>query len=49
MLQAKLGIVKLILSFDFSPSGKTTIPMKFSPTALFLAPINKMWLNVRKL
>lgn len=49
LLQAKLGIVKLVLNFDVSPGGKTTIPMKFSPTALFLTPINGMWLNVRKL
>jgi hypothetical protein len=49
MLQAKLGIAKLVVNFEFSPNEKTTIPMEFSPTALFLAPANKMWLSVRKL
>lgn len=49
LLQAKLGIVRLISSFEFSPSERTTIPMKFSPPALFLAPIDNMWLNVKKL
>jgi hypothetical protein len=49
MMQAKLGIAKLVTNFEFLPNEKTTIPMEFSPTALFLAPANKMWLSVRKL
>lgn len=49
MIQAKVGIIKLIANFEFTISSKTTIPMRFSPPALFLSPINKMWLKIKKL
>jgi hypothetical protein len=49
MLQAKLSIAKLVSNFEFSPCEKTTIPMEFSPPALFLTPRNKMWLSATKL
>lgn len=47
VLQAKIAIVKLVANFEISPNSLTTVPMKFSPTALFLAPINKMWLTLK--
>jgi hypothetical protein len=49
MLQAKIGIVKMISNFELSPSTDTSIPMKFALPSLFLAPANKMWLRVKKL
>jgi len=48
-MQAKLGVVKLLLNFEFSTCEKTTIPMKFVPSSPFLAPVGGMWLNVEKL
>jgi hypothetical protein len=38
-MQAKIGLIKLLFNFKFSPSKKTTIPMEFEP-------INDMWLNI---
>lgn len=49
LLQTKVAIAKLVLNFEITPNEQTTIPMKFLPPALVLVPINKMWLNVRKL
>jgi cytochrome P450 family 6 len=49
LMQSKMGIAKLITNFTFSPAEKTTIPMKFMPSAPFLAPINGMWLKVEKI
>lgn len=49
MLQAKMGIVKIIQNFELSPCTDTTIPMKFAKTSLFLSPIHKMWLSLKRL
>ncbi|KAG5669754.1 hypothetical protein PVAND_000048 [Polypedilum vanderplanki] len=48
-MQSKAGVAKLISSFLFSPCIKTTIPMKFVPTAPFLFPKGGMWLKVEKI
>jgi cytochrome P450 family 6 len=49
LMQAKVGLIKLLTSFKFSPGSKTTIPMELSTTAPLLAPKYDMWLNVEKL
>jgi hypothetical protein len=48
-MQTKIGLIKLLLHFKFSPSPQTTIPMQFQPSAQILSPINDMWLNVEKI
>lgn len=48
ILQAKVGLAKLIQNFTFLPCKKTTIPMKFDPKAFVTAPINGIFLNVQK-
>lgn len=47
MLQARVGLVSLIKSFEFSPSAKTSIPIKFSSKHLVLSPVDGLWLNVK--
>lgn len=49
MLQVKLALVKLLTNFEFTVSDKTTIPMKFVPSAPFLSPVGDMWLHVKRL
>lgn len=49
MMQSKIGIVKLLLNYELSICDKSTIPMKFNPSQAFLAPIDGMWLNVKKI
>jgi hypothetical protein len=48
-MQSKIGIVKLIKNFEFAPTEKTPIPMKFTPSSPFLSPVGEMWLEVRKI
>ena len=48
-MQVKIGIVKLIRNYQFTANNKTTIPMKFLPSSIFLVPLNGMWLTVKKL
>lgn len=49
LMQTKLAIISLLMNFKFSPNSLTSIPMKFDPTALTLAPHNDMWLKIEKL
>ena len=49
MMQSKLAILKLLQNFEFSPSDKTPIPMKFVPSSPFLAPLGGMWLKIKKI
>lgn len=48
-MQSKLAVVKLLQNYEFSPSEKTPIPMKFNPASPFLAPVGGMWLNLKKI
>ncbi|KAG5669753.1 hypothetical protein PVAND_000047 [Polypedilum vanderplanki] len=48
LMQSKIGITKLITNFVFMPCDKTTIPMKYVPSAPFLAPVNGIQLKVEK-
>ncbi|KAG5669752.1 hypothetical protein PVAND_000046 [Polypedilum vanderplanki] len=48
IMQSKMGIAKLIQNFEFTPCEKTTVPIDFAPSGIFLEPKNKMWLNVKK-
>jgi cytochrome P450 family 6 len=49
LLQVKVGLVKLLTNFDIAVCHKTTIPMKFKPNAPFIAPIDGMWLKIKRL
>lgn len=49
MLQARVGLITLLKSFEFSASSKTTIPLKISAKHLVLSPTDGLWLNVRAL
>ena len=49
LMQVKLGILKLINNYEFTVCHKTTIPMKFVPSSPFLAPVNGMWLTVKRI
>lgn len=49
VLQIKIALVKLLHNFEFSVSSNTSIPIKYNPTRLLLAPTDAIWLNVRKI
>lgn len=49
LMQTKIALVKLLTNFKFSPTSRTTIPMKFDIKSLVLAPHNDMWLKVEKI
>ena len=48
-MQSKIGIVKLLLNYEFEPIDKTSIPMKFSPLTMFVVPVDGVWLKVKKI
>lgn len=48
LLEVKLALVKLLSNFIFRMSNKTTIPLKFIPSAPFLA-VDGIWLQVNRL
>jgi cytochrome P450 family 6 len=49
LMQSKIGIVKLVKNFEFAPTEKTPIPMKFIPSSPFLSPVGGMCLKVKKI
>lgn len=49
LMQSKLGIVKILQNFELSTSSLTPIPIKFVPSAPFLAPLGGMHLNLKKI
>lgn len=49
LMQTKVALIKLLINYKFSPSSRTTIPMKFDSRSLILAPPDGMWLKVEKL
>lgn len=46
LLQARIGLVTLIKSFEFSTCPKTSIPIQFSSRNLVLSPVDGIWLKV---
>jgi len=48
-MQAKIGLIKLLRNFKILPCDKTLIPMKYSPSSGFQAPLGGMWLKVQKI
>lgn len=49
MVQARIGLVKLLHNFEFSICARTQIPVKYSPKKLVLSPENGIWLKVTQL
>lgn len=49
LMQSKIALIKLLINYKFSPSSRTTIPMRFHHKSLVLAPPDGMWLKVEKL
>lgn len=49
LMQSKLAIAKLVQNFEIYPTDKTPTPMKFVPSAAFLAPVGGMWLKLKKI
>jgi cytochrome P450 family 6 len=48
LMQAKLGIVKLIKNFKLSICDKSPVPLNFVPAAPFLTPVGGMILRVER-
>lgn len=44
----KVALVQLIRSYVFTVNEKTIFPVGFEADNIFLAPRNKIWLNVTK-
>lgn len=49
LMQSKMSVAKLVANFEICTNAKTTIPMKYSPPALFLSPIDGVHLTLKKL
>lgn len=49
MLQARVGLVTLLRSFEFSPSDRTEVPLRFSIKNIVLSPVGGMMLNVKSI
>lgn len=48
-MQAKIGLIKLLRNFKILPCEKTLIPMKYSPSSGFQAPLGGMWLKMQSI
>ncbi|XP_053673736.1 cytochrome P450 6a8-like [Anopheles nili] len=48
MMQTRIGLARLIASFQFSTCSKTLVPMKFDIKNAILSPRGGMWLKVEK-
>lgn len=50
LLQTKIGLVKLLQNFEFSPCSKTpTSPIKYNAKKLVVSPEKDMWLKISTL
>lgn len=49
LMQSKVAVAKIILNYDITTNERTSIPLKFIPSAPLLAPVDGMWLNLMKL
>jgi cytochrome P450 family 6 len=49
LMQAKMGIAKLITNYSFSPCAKTPKSCKYAASSPFLSPQGGMWLSVEKI
>lgn len=49
LLQSKLGLVKLLTKYEFSPCKETQIPLRISPKILITASESGIFLKVKEL
>ncbi|CAD6240455.1 GSCOCT00014160001.2-RA-CDS, partial [Cotesia congregata] len=49
LLQTKLGLIKLLPKYEFSPSKETMIPMRLSPKATITTADGGVFLNVKEI
>lgn len=48
LTELKIGLVKLLLNFEFSMCNQTEVPLKYDVQKITLRP-NQVWLNIKKL
>ncbi|KAL3280179.1 hypothetical protein HHI36_017679 [Cryptolaemus montrouzieri] len=48
ILQTKVGLITLLSNYQFSVSGKTTVPLKFDPESLTISTKGDLWLDYKK-
>lgn len=46
MLQAKLCLAMLLKNFDITISSRMKVPVQLNPQAIFLSPVDGMWLKL---
>ncbi|KAH0550843.1 cytochrome P450 6k1-like [Cotesia glomerata] len=49
LLQTKLGLLKLLPKYEFTPCKETMVPMRFSTKSLVVAPDGGLFLNVKEI
>ncbi|XP_037028113.1 probable cytochrome P450 6a20 [Bradysia coprophila] len=48
LMQARVGMVKLLSNFEFSICDKTSVPLQIDKKSIILSPAGGMWLNIKK-
>ncbi|XP_059614795.1 probable cytochrome P450 6a14 [Phlebotomus argentipes] len=48
MMQTRVGLATLLSKYRITPTSRTPIPMKYSPSSAVLAPSGGMWLKIEK-
>lgn len=49
MMQTRVGLITMLLNYEFGPSDRTPIPIEFDVSSFILTPRDGMWLSVKKL
>lgn len=49
LMQSKIAVVKTLRNYKITTNDKTPIPIKFIPSAPFLAAVGGMWLSLKKI
>lgn len=49
MMETKIGLAAMLMSFRFSKCDKSSVPLKISPNHLMLTPAGGLWLKVEQL
>lgn len=49
MMETKIGLAAMLMSFRFSKCEKSIVPLKISPNHLMLTPAGGLWLKVEQL
>lgn len=47
MMTARVGIITLLKSYEFSIAPKTIVPIEFETSGIFLSPKHSLYLNLR--